>query len=79
MRAIAILAALAATLTAAQAQTTTQRTYTLTVTGDEAGLILTELGKMPWKDVNPLMIKLIGQVNSQSQPALPAPSTTPKE
>lgn len=52
-----------------------QQTKTYTFNGlspDEANTVLNKLGEMPWKDVNPLLQKLIAQVNSQNSPP-PAP------
>ena len=52
-----------------------QQQFTLSVTPDEAQMILNILGEKPWRDINPVMSKLIGQINAQSA-AVKAP---PKE
>lgn len=54
-----------------------QRAYPLNVTTDEANIILNKLGEMPWKDANPLMSKLIGQLNEQNKPAPPTLGAAP--
>lgn len=52
-----------------------QQQITLSVTTQEAQYLLNALSAQPWKDVNPLMQKLVGQVNAQMMPkaALPPP------
>ena len=55
-----------------------QQQFTLSVTPDEAQLILNILGEKPWRDINPVMSKLIGQINAQSA-AVKAPPSPPKE
>jgi hypothetical protein len=45
---------------------------------DEANMILNQLGKMPWADVNPLLQKLIVQIRDQQQPPAAA-QEAPKE
>lgn len=54
-----------------------QRGYTFSVTTDEANVILDTVGGLPWKNVNPLMQKLIGQANEQSKPAIGAKPPKP--
>lgn len=51
-------------------------TYTFTVSPDEANTMLNKLGELPWKDVNPLMQKLIAQLNAQNHPP---PVTAPEQ
>ena len=57
-----------------------QKSITLTVEVSEAQLLLNALSQGAWKDTNPLMQKLIGQVNAQMAPPKPseAPSTPPE-
>ena len=45
---------------------------TITLTQDEAQFVLNKLSEYPWKDVNPVMSKIINQLNTQMQ-------TPPKE
>ena len=40
----------------------------LTMTPAEATALLNKYGELPWKDANPLMVKLIGQINDQIKP-----------
>lgn len=54
-----------------------QKSLNLSVTVPEAQALLTALSQGPWRDVNPLMQKLIVQVNSQMIPA--PPSNPPAE
>ena len=50
----------------------TQPPHTFTVTTEEANLILNKLAEMPWKDSNPLLQKLIKQLDDQNKtPAKP--------
>ena len=49
----------------------------LSVTTQEAQVIMNLLAAQPWKDVNPLMQKLIGQLNAQMAPK-PAAAPSPK-
>jgi hypothetical protein len=39
-----------------------------TLTQDEAQLVLNKLSEHPWKDVNPVMSKIITQLNAQMAP-----------
>lgn len=56
-----------------------QAPVTLTMTTDEASQLLNALGEKPWKNVNPLMQKLIVQLNFQLKPPLAAkPDEKPK-
>ena len=55
-----------------------ERGLTFTVTQPEAQIILNKLGEMPWKDVNPLMQKIIPQLNAQLAPP-PKPAEKPPE
>lgn len=55
------------------------KTYTMTVTADEASVILNDLSHLPWKDINDLMQKLAGQIAAQNAPATQAPNSAPKE
>ena len=52
---------------------------TLTVTQAEAQVILNHLADGKWAEVNPLMGKLIGQVNDQLKAASGASTPPPKE
>lgn len=55
--------------------------YTFTVSPDEANVMLNKVGELPWKDVNPLMQKLVAQLNAQNHPPAPpaaASSEQPK-
>ena len=45
---------------------------TMSITVAEAQQVLNSLGQQPWKNVNPLMQKLINQINPQLTPP-PAP------
>lgn len=74
-----ILAALVLSSTAYAQQ---QKTYDLKgLTVEETNTTMNQLGKLPWSEVNPLMQKLIPQINAQSQPApiVVPPVETPKE
>ena len=71
--ALAFVAALAVT-TPAMAQ----QQFTLSVTPDEAQMILNILAKKPWQDINPVMSKLIGQINAQSAAVKAPPKEEPK-
>lgn len=73
MRAAAALlaATLAASPLSAPCAADAPRPLTLTVTNEEAGVLLNKLGELPWRDVNPLMTKLIAQINEQSKAAPP--------
>ena len=54
---------------------------TLTVTPAEASALINKYGELPWKAANPLMLKLIGQINDQMKPdnsGAAAPSLPPK-
>jgi hypothetical protein len=48
---------------------------TLSVSSAEAQQILGALGERPWKEVSPLMNKLIEQLNTQLRPPAPPPAT----
>jgi hypothetical protein len=51
----------------------------LDITVAEAQKVLNALAEGPWKDVNPLMQKLIAQVNPQlAPPKPPAPPSNPE-
>ena len=65
-------------VTSAFAQTPPQN-HTLTVTTEEANVILNKLADMPWKDANPLLQKLISQLNEQNKPQTPTPPSPPKD
>jgi hypothetical protein len=49
---------------------------TLTMDQAEAQLLINKLSEGQWKDVNPLMTKLIGQINEQMKPP---PKAKPNE
>jgi hypothetical protein len=55
------------------------RTYTFTVTPDEANTTLNKLGELPWKEVNPLLQKLIAQINAQNTPPTLSEPSAPKQ
>ena len=55
-----------------------QQQFTLSVTPDEAQMILNILGEKPWRDINPVMSKLIGQINAQSAAVKAPPKEEPK-
>jgi hypothetical protein len=57
-------------ISSAQAQET-PKNHTLSVTTEEANVILNKLAEMPWKDANPLLQKLISQLNEQNKPPPP--------
>lgn len=72
----ALLAFLVVSSTAL-AQQAPPTSYTLVVTPNEADMIFVQLGKLDWVTVNPLMQKLISQIQAQNRAAVaPAP---PKE
>lgn len=52
-------------------------TYTFTMTADEANLMFNQLGKLDWSAVNPLIQKLIAQLQEQQKAAQP-PAAPPK-
>ena len=64
-----------------------EKTITFTLSVSEAQAAINAVGEHPWRDVNPLMQKMIGQVNAQLAPppmppsapsaAQPAPATAP--
>ena len=47
---------------------------TMSITVAEAQQVFNLLGQQPWKDVNPLMQKLINQINPQLTPPAPPPA-----
>jgi hypothetical protein len=49
------------------------------MTADEVNTVLNKIGEMPWKDINPVLQKLIGQINAQNGPSTSTPPTAPKE
>jgi len=53
-----------------------EQQVTLTMGLSEAQAALNKLAESPWKDVNPLMQKLIGQLNTQ---LVPKPEARPPE
>lgn len=53
-----------------------QQTVKLDVTVAEATTLINALGEKPWKDVNPLMQKLIVELNDQMKPK-PEPKEPP--
>ena len=56
-----------------------QQCCNLSVTQEEAQVLLNHIAEGKWKDVNSLMQKLIAQINSQVKPpAPPPPSEAPK-
>jgi hypothetical protein len=69
------------TIAFAQTPAPPPRTYTLTMTADEVNTVLNKIGEMPWKDINPVLQKLIGQINAQNGPSTSPtpPPTAPKE
>jgi len=75
----------AASIAHAQQASAPVRLYTFTVTPEEANTTLNKLGEIPWKDVNPLIQKLIAQINAQnatSSSNAPSPqssATAPQE
>lgn len=49
--------------------------YVITLTPDEAQLLLVKLGAAPWNEVNTVMTKILTQIKSQqSPPTLPSPA-----
>lgn len=63
-----------ATLNVAHAQ---QKIVTLNLTVDEINQIGDALGTLPWKTVNPLIQKIVGQGQPQLAPPAPPAATGP--
>jgi hypothetical protein len=59
---------------AAAQQPQPQSKLTITLTPDEVQFVLNKLSEHPWKDVNPVMSKIINQINPQM-----TATTPPKE
>lgn len=76
MKKIVLIALLLTTPAMAQQQPVGKTFEFKNLTVDEANMMLNQLGKLPWADVNPLMQKLIAQINAQNQPT---PPPAPKE
>jgi hypothetical protein len=56
------------------------RGITFALTAEEATTVINALGEHPWKDVNTLMQKMIGQANAQLAPPIassPIPTPLP--
>lgn len=75
MRIVVAAAVLAVSVVGAAAQVTGPSApgYTFAVTPEEANVVLNQLGEMKWKEINPLIQKLIAQLQSQNRPAVPPP------
>lgn len=75
MRTMLIAGAALVIATAAMAQA--EKEFDLKLTGSEVNMVGEALGELPYKKVVPLMNKLQGQLNAQSQP--PKPAVVPEE
>lgn len=76
---LCVAASLISTASYAQQAAPAPPSYTFTMTADEANTMFVQLGKLDWVSINPLMQKLITQLQAQNRAAqtpLPAP---PKE
>lgn len=62
----------------AQQQASPPKSYTLTVSSEDAVRIFNKMTELPWKDVNPLIQSLMSQINTQNIPPDTAPPA-PKE
>jgi hypothetical protein len=78
MRLLLAAVIVGASIATSVAQQPTQQpaTVTMTTTVTEAQTMINALSAMPWRDVNPLMNKLIGQINQQIAPPAPTPPAT---
>lgn len=77
MRKLAVAAVLLASTSALAQQ---PPSYSFTMTPDEANLMFEQLGKRDWVTINPLIQKLITQLQAQTKPpVLPPAPVPPKE
>jgi hypothetical protein len=76
-RAIVAAAIFAALSVPALAQQPKTITFTLAV--GEANTVMNAVAEKPWKDVNPLLQKMVAQLNAQLAPPAPTPPVAPTE
>jgi len=73
-----LLAAATLAILAVPANAADQRTVTWALTVDEVQILINAASTMPWKDVNPLLQRLISQTNgqlaAQNPPEPPVPT-----
>ena len=76
MKRLAISALLIASISPALAQ---EKIVTFTLTVTEAQTVMNAVTEHPWKDVNPVMQKMIAQANAQlATPPAPPPPAAPQ-
>jgi hypothetical protein len=77
---VALAAILVAFSVSAYAQQPKPITFTLAV--GEANVVLNAVAEKPWKDVNPILQKMVAQMNAQLAPPAttsPSPPAAPSE